>query len=423
MFPTALMMFRKSKDGTIRPIFITAENTDYCIRVLDLFKTSINSKRSEIEERLKILELKSQNPKFIKGLALLLFRYSKFERSSTLDSERVRETIFRESQNPAVAPEQKHEILERVAKIYNVSAQDIEDAMYADKESEYVLKEVYDSDPEMLAKQFNLEQLETMVLKSVELKISEAKNWSVIYRKVKSLGLLYTIDHEHSITVNGPISVLEQTERYGARLALLLRYLVNMHEWHIDAKIVLKDSNKEKKEYLLSLNSSVSYYLPIANIEESKLPDIKYRIDKAEPVIIDGQVYIADYSVEVHGTKVYIDISRPIYVEKNRKVKELMHINHINWEIFYYIETSEKTVKGEICFKNNIDWDKISKYIEDKYDKKENDLEAIKRDIEALYPDSDRIIEYLESRGYVPDEILKSMGYRIKWEGLRLKVL
>ncbi len=423
MFPTALMMFRKSKDGTIRPIFITAENTDYCIRVLDLFKTSINSKRSEIEERLKILELKSQNPKFIKGLALLLFRYSKFERSSTLDSERVRETIFRESQNPAVAPEQKHEILERVAKIYNVSAQDIEDAMYADKESEYVLKEVYDSDPEMLAKQFNLEQLETMVLKSVELKISEAKNWSVIYRKVKSLGLLYTIDHEHSITVNGPISVLEQTERYGARLALLLRYLVNMHEWHIDAKIVLKDSNKEKKEYLLSLNSSVSYYLPIANIEESKLPDIKYRIDKAEPVIIDGQVYIADYSVEVHGTKVYIDISRPIYVDKNRKVKELMHINHINWEIFYYIETSEKNMKGEICFKNNIDWDKISKYIEDKYDKKENDLEAIKRDIEALYPDSDRIIEYLESRGYVPDEILKSMGYRIKWEGLRLKVL
>ncbi len=423
MFPTALMMFRKSKDSTIRPIFITAENTDYCIRVLDLFKTSINSKRSEIEERLKILELKSQNPKFIKGLALLLFRYSKFERSSTLDSERVRETIFRESQNPAVAPEQKHEILERVAKIYNVSAQDIEDAMYADKESEYVLKEVYDSDPEMLAKQFNLEQLETMVLKSVELKISEAKNWSVIYRKVKSLGLLYTIDHEHSITVNGPISVLEQTERYGARLALLLRYLVNMHEWHIDAKIVLKDSNKEKKEYLLSLNSSVSYYLPIANIEESKLPDIKYRIDKAEPVIIDGQVYIADYSVEVHGTKVYIDISRPIYVEKNRKVKELMHINHINWEIFYYIETSEKNVKGEICFKNNIDWDKISKYIEDKYDKKENDLEAIKRDIEALYPDSDRIIEYLESRGYVPDEILKSIGYRIKWEGLRLKVL
>lgn len=423
MFPTALMMFRKSKDGTIRPIFITADNTDYCIRVLDLFKTSINSKRSEIEDRLKILELKSQNPKFIKGLALLLFRYSKFERSSTLDSERVRETIFRESQNPAVAPEQKHEILERVAKIYNVSAQDIEDAMYADKESEYVLKEVYDSDPEMLAKQFNLEQLETMVLKSVELKISEAKNWSVIYRKVKSLGLLYTIDHEHSITVNGPISVLEQTERYGARLALLLRYLVNMHEWHIDAKIVLKDSNKEKKEYLLSLNSSVSYYLPIANIEESKLPDIKYRIDKAEPVIIDGQVYIADYSIEVHGTKVYIDISKPIYVDKNRKVKELMHINHINWEIFYYIESNEKNVKREICFKNNIDWDKISKYIEDKYDKKENDLEAIKRDIEALYPDSERIIEYLESRGYVPDEILKSMGYRIKWEGLRLRVL
>ncbi|MEM0164063.1 MAG: DUF790 family protein [Thermoplasmata archaeon] len=423
MFPTALMMFRKSRAGTIRPIFITAENTDYCIRVLDLFKTSINSKRSEIEDRLKILELKSQNPKFIKGLALLLFRYSDFERSSTLDSEQVREAIFREAQNPAVAPEQKYEILERVAKTYNVSAHDIEEAMYADKESEYVLKKVYDADPDMLAKQFNLEQLETMVLKSVELKISEAKNWSMIYRKMKSLGLLYIIDHENAIIVNGPISVLEQTERYGARLALLLRYLVNMHEWRIDAKIVLKDSSKEKKEYLLSLNSSVSYYLPLAKTEEPKVPDLKYRIDKAEPVIIDGQVYIADYSVEIQGTKVYIDISRPIYMDKNKKIKELMHINHINWEIFYYIENNEKNVKGEICFKNNIDWDKITKYIEYKYDKKENDFEKIKRDIEALYPDSDRIIEYLESRGYVPDEILKSMGYRIKWEGLRLRVL
>ncbi|MEM4058154.1 MAG: DUF790 family protein [Thermoplasmata archaeon] len=423
MFPTALMMFRKSRAGTIRPIFITAENTDYCIRVLDLFKTSINSKRSEIEDRLKILELKSQNPKFIKGLALLLFRYSDFERSSTLDSEQVREAIFREAQTPAVAPEQKYEILERVAKTYNVSAHDIEEAMYADKESEYVLKKVYDADPDMLAKQFNLEQLETIVLKSVELKISEVKNWSMIYRKMKSLGLLYIIDHENAIIVNGPISVLEQTERYGARLALLLRYLVNMHEWRIDAKIVLKDSSKEKKEYLLSLNSSVSYYLPLAKIEEPKVPDLKYRIDKAEPVIIDGQVYIADYSVEIQGTKVYIDISRPIYMDKNKKIKELMRINHINWEIFYYIENNEKNVKGEICFKNNIDWDKITKYIEYKYDKKENDFEKIKRDIEALYPDSDRIIEYLESRGYVPDEILKSMGYRIKWEGLRLRVL
>ncbi|MGC8497424.1 MAG: DUF790 family protein [Thermoplasmata archaeon] len=417
------MMYRKSRDGTIRPIFLTTENTDYCISVLDLFKTSINSKRSEIEDKLKILELKSQNPKFIKGLALLLFRYSDFKPPSTLDSGQVRESIFREAKNPAVVPEQKQEILERVAKKYNVSAHEIEEAMYADKESEYILKKVYEADPDMLAKQFNLEQLETMILKSVELKISEAKNWSMIYRKVKSLGLLYTIDYENAILVNGPVSVLEQTERYGVKLALLLRYLVNIHEWRIDAKIVLKDSNKEKKEYLLSLNSSVSYYLPIAKPEEPKLPDIKYKIDKAEPVIIEGQVYIADYSVEIHGTKVYIDISRPIYMDKNRKIKELMHINHINWEIFYYLESNEKNVKGEICFKNNIEWDKIFKYIEDKYDKKENDFEKIKRDIEALYPDSDRIIEYLESRGYVPDEILKSMGYRIKWEGLRLRVL
>jgi predicted nuclease of restriction endonuclease-like RecB superfamily len=417
------MMFRKSKDGSIRPIFLTAENTDYCFKVLDLFKSSLNSKKSEIEDRLKILELKSQNPKFVKGLALLLFRYSDFERASTLEPEKVRESIFREAHNPAFSPEQKYEILERVAHTFNVSAHEIEEAMYADKESEQILRKVYDANPDTLAKQFNLEQLETMLLKSVELKISEAKNWSMIYRKVKSLGLLYSIDHQNAITVSGPVSVLEQTERYGARLALLLRYLVSMHEWRIDAKIVLKDSEKVKKEYLLSLNSSVSYYLPPAKIEEPKVPDIKYRVVSAEPVIIGDQAYIADYSIEIQGSKIYIDISRPVYVEKNRKVKELMRLNHINWEIFYYIENNEKSVKGEICFKNNVDWAAISKYLEDKYDKKENDLEMIKRNIETLYPDSDRIIEYLESEGYVPDKILKSLGYRVKWEGLRLRVL
>lgn len=424
------MMFRRNKDGAIKPILLTTENTDYCIKLLDLFSSSINCKKSEIEDKLKILELKSQNPKFIKGLALLLFRNSNFERASNLDSEKVRESIFREVSHPAVSSEQKSKILERVSRIYNVSALDIEEAMYADKESESILKNVYNVDPDALAKQFNLEQLETILLKSVSVKITDAKNWQLIFKKVKSLGLLYSIEQENgalkAITVNGPVSILEQTERYGSKIALLLRFLTALHEWHIDAKIILKDSNKIKKEYLLSLNNSVLYYLPAEKINEPEVPVIKYNINlNPDPILIGDQIYFADYAVKIQNKIIYIDISKSIYSDRNRKIKDLMRLNNINWEIFYYLENNDKIIKGEQCFKNNIDWALISKYLTEKYDEKDehNEIESIKRKIEELYPDSDQIIQYLEEQGYVPDQILKKMGYKLKWNGLKLTIL
>ena len=56
MFPVQLMTVRKSRNGTVRSVFLTEENSDYCSAVLELFKSHVGSSREEIEKDIKILE-------------------------------------------------------------------------------------------------------------------------------------------------------------------------------------------------------------------------------------------------------------------------------------------------------------------------------------------------------------------------------
>jgi hypothetical protein len=101
------MSVRRSKKGTLRSVFLTKENSDYCSSITDAFSRSVEKSRGEIEEELKTMELKVQNPKILRGLALIMFRSSEFRRPSSLDSEIVRKTIFSLARNPIVNPEEQ----------------------------------------------------------------------------------------------------------------------------------------------------------------------------------------------------------------------------------------------------------------------------------------------------------------------------
>ncbi|MEM0195141.1 MAG: DUF790 family protein, partial [Thermoplasmatales archaeon] len=69
MFPVQLMSVRRSNKGILRSVLLTEENSNYCSAILDLFNSSIGKTRNQIEEELKTMELKVQNPKILRGLA------------------------------------------------------------------------------------------------------------------------------------------------------------------------------------------------------------------------------------------------------------------------------------------------------------------------------------------------------------------
>ena len=191
MFPTQLMSVRRSKKGILRSVFLTEENSDYCTSIIELFSSSRGKTRGEIEEELKTMELKVQNPKILRGLALIMFRASEFRKPSPLDSEAVRKAIFSIAKNPVVSPEERKAVLESVASSMSSTVQDVDEAIYGDKESNMVLLSPFNFSPDILAKRFNEEQIETVIMKSLWVEVATKTHTNDFIRNLRTKGLLY----------------------------------------------------------------------------------------------------------------------------------------------------------------------------------------------------------------------------------------
>jgi len=69
--------------------------------------------------------------------------------------------------------------------------------------------------------------------------------------------------------------------------------------------------------------------------------------------------------------------------------------------------------------------------MEDKYNIKNNlkkelddsSINSIKKELEKLYPDSNKMIDYIESQGLVPERLLPAIGYKLKWKGLDFVII
>ena len=434
-------MARKSRNGTIRPVFLDEGGSDYCSAVTKLFRDFTARKRKEIEDAVRELELKSQNHKIIRGISLIMLRKSVFAAPSTLNAEWVRTQAFTRLGHAAVTTRDREAVLDDIAAARSVSRTEAEEGLYADMEGEQILISLYDVSPESLTMEFNLEQVETLLLKCSELRIEGVEDWHSVIVKLKRLGLLFTAsvngDSElESIAVSGPLSVLEKTERYGARLARLFRYLSGLGRWSIAADLTLKSRETgEKKNYSLSLDDSSSAFFP-SSVEagEESLPAsvFPWPVTKARPIRAGGRICFPDLKVTVGGRTVFIDFSRPEYAGEKEKMLPALSLERINLETFYVLEKGESNVDGHLNFEGSVDWRKVTAYLKRKYDasaeEKKLSLPEIsgnreivgemERMLGELFPDTGRMIEYIQSKGLVAHGTLEMLGYSVRWAGL-----
>ena len=432
VFPSELMMTRKTKTGLIFPVFLSDENNDYIQSVFNVFNNNINNKKENIEKALKNLEIKSSNTKIIKALSLLFFRNSIFEPPVNVNAESLREDVFIAARIPPIDEEDKKLILKPVEEKYGLTINEIINGLYSDKDSELVLKKIYSKDFNDIARLYNLEQIETILLKCVEMTIVNSSDWNYTLRSIKRLGLLYkTIINDNkleSIKVTGPIAMFENTERYGSRFAFLIEKLYNLNEWNIEADIKIKDKYENTTNiYKLKLSDNISYYLPDKRYND----DIKYDfIKKAEPLVIDNDVYFPDYEMNINNKKIYINISNVRYI-KNDEILDKKLKKYVNWETIYILNEKDKKPKNLIYFINDIDFISLKKIMEEKYSKENNlkkelddsSIESIKNELEKLYPNSNKMVDYIESQGLVPERLLPALGYKLKWKGLELLIV
>ncbi len=438
MFQWDLAQIRRIK-GKIIPAFLPDDSNGYASSVIELVSSSVNKTRREVDKSSRELELKVQYHKTLRAIYTVFMRECDFVAPSVLNSQEVREEVFIKAAGAVIDTEARNLLLREVAGKFGSDPGEVEAALLGDLESEQILEKVPEISPNALIKRYNFELFETILLRCKSLKFFADKGLRSLITSVKVLGLIYKPIAEGSslkgIEISGPVSILEGTRRYGSRFAKLVKIMISLPDWSVEAQIA-DEERRGGNTYSLTVESSVAGYFPEFTLDFQVSGFIPGWASDREPkpVVIGSKVYFPDFAFRAGDQEVLVDVSSPIYEKFNRERDQLIRSAGIRWQTIYLLFEDSKMVKGELCFYDPINWDNIRKVLTERnagmkkveispsVDLSPEEAERLRAFVEKEISNPEMIVEYIQGEGYNPSRVLPALGYRIKWKGLNLEI-
>jgi predicted nuclease of restriction endonuclease-like RecB superfamily len=222
---TSDLLVTKISKGKIEPVYapLALENLEIASSVIEIFQEHLGRTYGELIEGLEGIE--EINYRLIRGLAQILERRCSIHTDSLIDPIAARRKVFEESKGFVTNKEARKEVLDKAAKKLSIGSNDLEKALWADHEGNLIIKEFQPLLPENLLKQYNLSLAQTLLFKATAMEIQIEDNYQQVFRKIKQLGLIYSIENG-KIFLEGPISLFKLTEKYGSSFAKLLPTLI-----------------------------------------------------------------------------------------------------------------------------------------------------------------------------------------------------
>ena len=358
--------------------------------------------KAKLDENILEIEAKYTDYKLVRGICRLLEQRCVYAlpgrtfphggNNNAMNAINLRRKIFEESSRngyPATEDERK-QILQKFATESDLTTDELEIAMWADLDKNKYLKNFESLSPLQLISWYNISILQSLLLNCIKLEFSVygGFSWKKILRKIKQLGLMYFLFHENNLesesnkqtrnqemvfnskkdkrvicTVEGPLSIVRLTDKYGTAMAKLIPLIIFTDIWSIDAIILRKSisgvrktyrfqiSNKDKDLPLFdaskvqpqsasNMNSGSIYKNAIDNFDsivEKKFMDkfLKFSIGwnlirEPDPLILsNGKAFIPDFVFEKYGIKVYLEIvgfwTSEYLKRKLEKIKDLLN--------------------------------------------------------------------------------------------------
>jgi len=408
MLPIELLRVRiSSKLNQIRPVFYDSQEKNQLLLVVKLVKMfeqmgTEGVSKAKLDENILEIEAKYTDYKLVRGICHLLEQRCVYAlpgrtfphggNNNAMNAINLRRKIFEESSRngyPATEDERK-QILQKFATESNLTTDELEIAMWADLDKNKYLKNFESLSPLQLISWYNISILQSLLLNCVKLEFSVygGFNWKKILRKIKQLGLMYFLFQENNLesesnkqtrtqemifngkkdkrvicTVEGPLSIVRLTDKYGTAMAKLIPLIIFTDIWSIDAIILRKSisgvrktyrfqiSNKDKDLPLFdaskvqpqsesNMDSGLIYKNAIDNFDsivEKKFMDkfLKFSIGwnlirEPDPLILsNGKAFIPDFVFEKYGIKVYLEIvgfwTSEYLKRKLEKIKDLLN--------------------------------------------------------------------------------------------------
>ncbi len=330
MLPSHLLRARISK-GKISLIFASLEekNVALAAQLIEAYQTNVGKKQGSLMQMVKSLEEGALDYKLIRGLGALLDRRCVFEVEGQFDPKMAREAVFEEaSKRRTVGVQERKKVIEDVSLRLKISPEALEKSLWSDIEEELILRKFERIDPPSLIKRYNLSLAQTLLFKCIRMEFTSSGNWKNIFRAIKWLGLMYSVEQNatsYVVSVDGPLSIFKMTDRYGTSVAKLLPEIMRGESWTLKADIISKRKNRiynfevksnDVKPIMEDIGHGETSHPQLydSTVEQKFATSFNsYNTGwvlrrEPEPLIAGKHVLIPDFGLERDGTKVYLEI-------------------------------------------------------------------------------------------------------------------
>ncbi len=296
-------------------------------QVLNVLREYHQRPRGELQAALRALEGDSPDYRVVRGFAHLALNAAEFELATgELEPEAIRRELFILAAAKGVYGDpQAQEILETVAPRYQLEAETLRDALYADLPDNHLLSVLPDFTPQQLVNRYNLAQAQGLLYSALYLRLIAHRNVPGEYRRLfqhlKFHGLMYAVeghlDDGYQIYVDGPASLFKQTRKYGLQMAMFLPALLRISRWSMEA-VLQRDG--EELSYQLDSQSPLKPLSPTPPAFDSLLEETFARrweklgtawVLEREVEIVDlkGTVFVPDFALRhVDGRIAHVEI-------------------------------------------------------------------------------------------------------------------
>lgn len=244
------------RQGELKPTWIRPRDPALVAlaeELLGLYRSMEGAARSELEEAVSLLVPPGRAGLIGRGLTKLIDDRATWDTEAPAPPARVREKVFSlaAERHPVVpqpwAPGQtdRAQVLELAARALDISVPALEASLYADLREEQRLLGFREMEPQALLDRYNLALPQALVLRARQMRVAtgplDPGRLRQFFRHLKFFQLMHRAerlpDGGWSFCIDGPVSVIQQTQRYGLQLANLLGTLPLLSKWSMEAEV------------------------------------------------------------------------------------------------------------------------------------------------------------------------------------------
>jgi predicted nuclease of restriction endonuclease-like RecB superfamily len=323
--------------GGYQPQFATEDDETLAGRVLGTFQGHVGQERADLDDALADLEHDARDFKLVRGFAHLVKREATFEVEAVVDPPAARRAAFEAAEEVGVVTsEERARALSVATERFpgDVSAADLDDSLYADREEREILTDVDARwTPADLIAQYNLSLAQTALFDATEVRV-RSSNPRRLVSAVKRLGLLYEIvpaEDGREVVLTGPDALFRRSRRYGTRFARVLRTVAAADDWRLEATI--DDRGTVRTLALTDEDLTVPDADPVSDVSYDsgverefatrfQSLDLDWTLEREPDVLAAGdRLMVPDFAFEYDygDARVYFEIAgfwTPDYVEK-----------------------------------------------------------------------------------------------------------